>query len=217
VVASTSWVAAFAEAAGATDVRVIAPASVQHPPDYDPRPGDLAAAADADYVLFSEFDGFAARIQEAAAGGELVPVQLENTPSVIRSEVTRLGELFGTQDWLTGFDAEYAELSGQVRAALPDPAPPTIAHVFMAYWGAGFAGLPVTGTYGPMPVTPGELADLPAAAPRLELANAHLPGSNPDVAGATRVELVNFPGEDLDLLEVFRTNADRLTAALSAL
>lgn len=39
VVASTSWAGAFAIAAGARNVALIAPASVPHAPDYDPCSG----------------------------------------------------------------------------------------------------------------------------------------------------------------------------------
>ncbi|WJK39606.1 zinc ABC transporter substrate-binding protein [Solwaraspora sp. WMMA2056] len=218
VVASTTWVGALAKAAGIAEVTVIAPANVQHPPDYDPKPSDLAAVADADYVLYAEFDGFADRLTEAAGGdAELVPVQLENTPAVITAEVTRLGELFGTADaaaaWLAEFDSTYAELSGEVKAASAEPQT-AVTHLFMAYW-AEFAGLQVTGTYGPAPVTASQLAELTAVKPAVVLANAHLPGANPDVDGATRVDIVNFPGADLDLLAVFRNNAESISAALA--
>ncbi|MGE3328299.1 MAG: ABC transporter substrate-binding protein, partial [Acidimicrobiia bacterium] len=59
VVASTTWTGAYAKLAGATDIDVIAPTSVLHPPDYDPKPSDLVAAADADIVVYAEFEGFA--------------------------------------------------------------------------------------------------------------------------------------------------------------
>lgn len=219
VVASTSWVGALAKAAGATDITVIAPASVQHPPDYDPKPSDLTAVAGADYILFAEFDGFATKIKDAAGGeGKLVPVELENTPAKIKSEVTRLGELFKTSAaataWLGTFDTEYAKLSGEVKAKLPKPAPAAVSHLFMAYWG-DFAGVTVAGTYGPQPVSASQLAELTGKKPGLILANAHLPGANPDIAGAKRVDIVNYPGADLDLLGVFRTNAQHFTAAFT--
>ncbi|MFI7211605.1 ABC transporter substrate-binding protein [Micromonospora maritima] len=217
VVASTTWVGALAKAAGATDITVVAPASVQHPPDYDPKPSDLTAVAGADYILFAEFDGFAARLKDAAGGGgKLVPVQLENTPASITSEVKRLAAVFGTDAaasaWTSSFTAEYQTLSNQAKTAAAGRAS-AVSHVFMAYWG-DFAGIPVVGTYGPQPVTPGQLADLTNKKPTLVLANAHLPGANPDIAGAARVDISNYPGADLDLLAVFRTNTERLTAAL---
>ncbi|MGH3765571.1 MAG: hypothetical protein ACRDS0_11515 [Pseudonocardiaceae bacterium] len=84
----------------------------------------------------------------------------------------------------------------------------------MAYW-AEFAGLPVKGTYGPEPVTAGQLAQLTALHPTLVLDNAHQP-ANPDITGAHTVELINFPGADLNLLGVFEENTRRLTAAVKS-
>jgi zinc transport system substrate-binding protein len=218
VVASTSWVGAFAKAAGVTDVTVIAPPSVQHPPDYDPKPSDLVAVAKADYVLYSNFDGFAGKIREAAGGkAKLVPVDLENTPPKIRSEVRRLGAMFGTatvaKSWLSTFDIAYTKLSADVKAKLPSPAPTAVAHAFVEYWG-DFAGVKVVGTFGLQPVTPKQLSELTAKKPRLLLVNAHLPDS-PDIPGSKRVDIINFPSADLDLLSVFRTNAEKLIAAFA--
>ncbi|MGH2952313.1 MAG: ABC transporter substrate-binding protein [Solirubrobacterales bacterium] len=216
--ASTSWAGAFATAAGARNVTLVAPASVPHAPDYDPKPSDLAKIATADYVLYAPFDSFAPRLREAAGGqAETVELNLENTPTNIHAEVTRLGELFGTRaqatEWLSTFDRRYAELSAQVKTAEPQPVPNAVAHVFMAYWGE-FAGLPVKGTFGPEPVTPGQLAQLTALRPGVVLANAHIP-NNPDIAGARTIELSNFPGADLNLLGVFEENTRRLSDALA--
>lgn len=219
VVASTTWVGALARAAGAGDVAVIAPANLQHPPDYDPKPSDLAAVAGADYILYADFDGFAGKLKDAAGGhGTLVSVQLENTPKSIHTEVLRLAETFHTGPaataWLANFDRVYAQLSAEVKRAAGKPRP-AVSQAFMAYW-ADFAGLTVVGTYGPQPVTPSQLAELSAKKPAVVLANAHLPGTNPEIEGARRVDLINYPGSDLDLLGVFRINAARLVAALTA-
>ena len=220
IVASTSWAGAFAKAAGATDITVIAPATVQHPPDYDPKPSDLVAVASADYILYAEFDGFAAKLKEAAGStAKLVAVNLENTPKTITAEVTRLAGIFGTPDaaktWLAGFDTEYARLSAQVKTTVPNPAPTAVSHLFMGYW-ADLAGVKVTATFGPEPITASQLAELTGKKPGLVLANAHLPGNNPDIPGAKRVDIINFPGADLNLLTVFRTNADHFIAALAS-
>lgn len=219
VVASTSWVGAFASAAGASDVQLIAPADLQHPPDYDPRPSDLAAVADADFVLYTEFDGFAQRLREATGSeAELVPVALENSPAGVRAEVTRLGELFGTeeaaQEYLDGFDAEYARLSEEVQMSLPDPPPRVVSNVFFTPW-VEFAGVELVGAYGPQPPDPSQIVELNGESPELVFENAHIPVGEPLVeSGATEIELINFPGEDLDLLGVFRENARRIEGAL---
>jgi zinc transport system substrate-binding protein len=221
VVAATSWEGGLAKAAGATDISVIAPANLTHAPDYDPKPSDLAAVADADIVLYADFEGFAGKIKEATGSkAELLPLQLENSPKAIRAEVTRLGEKFGTSaaatKWLATFDTEYARLSEQVKQARPASPPVTVSQAFMAYWVVDFAGLAVSGTYGPKPLTASELQTLAAKKPRLVVANAHMPG-DPDISGATKVTLINYPGEDLDLMTVFATNADLLAKALRGL
>ena len=221
IVASTSWVAAFAAAAGATDITVIAPSNLQHPPDYDPKPSDLLAVADADYVLLAGFEGFAARLQEAVGGDldKIVMVMTENSPTTIHAEVTRLGELFGTQAaaaaYLATFDQEYEQLANTVKTSLGESKPVVVTHLFMTPW-VYFAGLEPAGTYGPMPMTPAELKKLTDAQPTFVFENVHMGGGDPvvEATGATKIDLVNFPGDDLDLLKVFATNAERIRAAL---
>lgn len=222
VVASTSWVAAFAVAAGVEDVTIVAPADLQHPPDYDPRPSDLAAVAEADYVLLAGFEGFAERLVEATgSGAELIEVEAENTAANIRRQVLALGEVFGTTDaaetWIEAFDERVAELQAELEAARPDPAPSAVAHVFMAYW-TEFAGVDLVGTYGPTPVTADQLAEFTAEAPQLLFANAHVP-AGPAFADldAVQVDIVNFPGDSFDLLEVFEQNTESILAAFAEL
>ncbi len=221
VVASTSWVGALAKAAGASEVTLVAPADVEHPPDYTPKARDLKAAADADYVLYAETDSFAPRLIKAAGDdNELITViPVEATPGKITSEVTRLATTFGTSDaakaWLSTFNAEYTALSGQAKAALPNPAPTAVSELFVGYW-SSLAGIEVTDVYGPQPVTASERADLTAKKPDLVFINAHLPNADPKIPGVIKVKLVNYPGKDLDLLAMFRTNTERLITALTS-
>ncbi|MFF9011995.1 metal ABC transporter solute-binding protein, Zn/Mn family [Streptomyces sp. NPDC014870] len=222
VVVTTTWEGAFAKAAGAEDITVIVPPSTHHAPDYDPKPSDLAAVAKADFVLYAPFEPYAAKIKEAAGSkAELVEVGLDNDADKVRSEVTRLGKLFGTEQaataWKTGFDAEYTKLSGELKAAWPGgKSPNVVAQVFTA-WAAKLAGATTVGTYGPEAVTPGQLAELSKKKPALVLDNAHMSTGTvlPD-SGATQVKIANYPGEDLDLLAVHRAAAAELKKAMGA-
>ncbi|MCB5164063.1 metal ABC transporter substrate-binding protein [Streptomyces bambusae] len=221
VVATTTWEGALAKAAGAENVTVIVPQSVQHAPDYDPKPSDLAAVAKADFVLYAPFEPYAGKIKEAAGSkAQLVEVGLDNDADKTAAEVARLGAKFGTQAragaWQKTFRAEYAKLAGQLRSAWPGGRQPqVVAQVFTA-WSAKMAGAGLVGTYGPEAVTPGRLAELTAKKPQFVLDNAHmttgrvLPG-----AGAEQLEIVNYPGEDLDLLGVYRKAADEIGKALA--
>ncbi|MEV8533404.1 zinc ABC transporter substrate-binding protein [Streptomyces sp. NPDC051211] len=221
VVVTTTWEGAFAKAAGAEDIEVIVPQSVHHAPDYDPKPSDLAAVAKADFVLYAPFEPYAEKIKEAAGSkAKLVQVNLDNDPEKAGAEVARLAALFGTEDagkkWKSGFDGEYARLNGELKAAWPGGQSPAVVSQVFTAWSAKLAGANSVGTYGPEAVTPAQLAELSAKKPALVLDNAHmstgtvLPGS-----GARQVRIVNYPGEDLDLLSVYRNAAAELKKAMA--
>ncbi|MEU3049750.1 zinc ABC transporter substrate-binding protein [Streptomyces sp. NPDC006984] len=220
VVVTTTWEGAFAKAAGAEDVTVIVPQSVHHAPDYDPKPSDLTAVAQADFVLYAPFEPYAEKIKEAAgSSAKLVEVNLDNDPDKVKAEVDKLAALFGTADaatrWKTTFDTEYGKLNEDVRAAWPDGRSPVVVSQLFTVWAAKLAGVSPAGTYGPEPVTPAQLAELSAKKPALVLDNAHMSTGTvlPD-SGADQVKIVNYPGEDLDLLAVYRDAAAGIKKAM---
>ncbi|MCX5151073.1 MULTISPECIES: metal ABC transporter solute-binding protein, Zn/Mn family [unclassified Streptomyces] len=220
VVVTTTWEGAFAKAAGAEDVKVIVPQSVHHAPDYDPKPSDLAAVGKADFVLYAPFEPYAAKIKEAAGSkAELVEVNLDNDADKVRAEVARLGKLFGTEEaatkWSASFDTEYAKLSKDVEGSWPGGKSPAVVSQVFTTWSAKLAGATAVGTYGPEAVTPAQLAELSGKKPALVLDNAHMSTGTvlPD-SGARQVEIVNYPGADLDLLPVYRNAAAELKKAM---
>ncbi|TDU74574.1 zinc ABC transporter substrate-binding protein [Streptomyces sp. KS 21] len=220
VVVTTTWEGAFAKAAGAEDVKVIVPQSVHHAPDYDPKPSDLAAVGKADFVLYAPFEPYAAKIKEAAGSkAELVEVKLDNDTDKVKAEVARLGKLFGTEAaaarWTASFDTEYAKLSEDVQGSWPGGKSPAVVTQAFTGWSARLAGAAPVGTYGPEAVTPAQLAELSGKKPALVLDNAHMSTGTvlPD-SGARQVEIVNYPGTDLDLLPVYRNAAAELKKAM---
>ncbi|MFF2579620.1 metal ABC transporter solute-binding protein, Zn/Mn family [Streptomyces goshikiensis] len=222
VVVTTTWEGAFAKAAGAEEIKVIVPQSVHHAPDYDPKPSDLAAVGKADFVLYAPFEPYAAKIKEAAGSkAELVEVNLDNDADKVKTEVARLGKLFGTEDaaakWTASFDTEYAKLSKDVQAAWPGGKSPVVVSQVFTVWSAKLSGATPVGTYGPEAVTPAQLAELSAKKPALVLDNAHMSTGTvlPD-SGARQVKIVNYPGNDLDLLPVYRNAAAELKKAMGA-
>ncbi|GAA0917952.1 metal ABC transporter solute-binding protein, Zn/Mn family [Nonomuraea longicatena] len=216
VVAASTWEAAFAKAAGATDITVIVPPGVHHAPDYDPKPSDLAAVAAADVVLHADFGGFAGRLKEAAGSdAKVIEVKLDNSPDRVKAEVAKLGDVFGTgaaaKTWTAAFDAEYAAL----KRKLSGKSPVIVAQAFVA-WAADLTGVRPSGVYGPQPPTAAQLADLAAMKPTLILDNSAMPGGAAlaDLR-AKRVVIDNFPAADHDLIGMYRTNADAILDALS--
>jgi len=222
IVATTTWEAAFAKAAGAEDVKVIVPTSVHHAPDYDPKPSDLTAVAEADFVLYAPFEPFAAKIKEAAGSkAKLIEVNLDNSADKATAQVKALGTEFGTASaadaWTTTFTAEYDKLGKDVRAAWPGGKQPTVVAQVFSTWAAQLAGADIVGTYGPEAVTAGQLSALAAKKPEFVLDNAHMSTGTvlPD-SGAKQVSIVNYPGQDQELLTVYRDAAAALKKAMSA-
>nr|WP_203549579.1 hypothetical protein [Actinospica acidiphila] len=178
--------------------------------------------ADADFVLYAPFEPYAEKFKEAAGGdAELVEVDLDNDADKAKAEVTRLGEMFGTEataaEWITSFDTEYGKLQKDLKSAWPDgKAPTVVAQVFSA-WSAKLAGAEVVGTYGPEAVTAEQLSDLSKKKPQLVLDNVHMTTGTvlPD-SGARQVGIVNYPDEDLDLLTVYKNAATTLEKAMNA-
>ncbi|GHH66069.1 hypothetical protein GCM10017673_11190 [Streptosporangium violaceochromogenes] len=219
VVAASTWEAGLAKAAGANDITVIVPPGLNHAPDYDPKPSDLAKVAEADVVLYAPFEGFAGKLKEAAGSrAKLVEVSLDNTPHKIKAEVTRLGAEFGTTEtaiaWTTIFDIEYEALRKRVGRATRGTPPVIVAQAFVA-WAADLAGARPAAVYGPQPPTAGQISKLMATRPRLVLDNSAMPGGAALAnLRARRVVIQNFPDHRLDMMTMYRANANAIIAAL---
>ncbi|MDK1473161.1 ABC transporter substrate-binding protein [Streptomyces sp. 549] len=222
VVVTTTWEGAFAKAAGAEDIDVIVPQSVHHAPDYDPKPSDLAAVAKADFVLYAPFEPYAEKIKEAAGSdAELVEVGLDNNADKVKAEVARLAEKFGTgnsaEKWAGTFDTEYAALSEDLKSAWPGGKSPKIVSQVFTTWAAELAGATTVGTYGPEAVTPAQLGELSKRKPAFVLDNAHMStGAVLPDSGVEQVQIVNYPGDTLDLLSVYRDAATAMKKAMNA-
>ncbi|MCQ4079266.1 ABC transporter substrate-binding protein [Streptomyces sp. RB6PN25] len=221
VVATSTWEAALAKAAGAKNVRYIVPASIRHAPDYDLKPSDLTAVAGADYVLYASFEPFAGRIKDAAGSkAKMIELNLDNDPATTQADVTKLGKLFGTEQaaakWNADFSAQWKTLAQNVRSAWPGGKPQVVVTEVFTTWAAKLAGVQPAGTYGPAEVTPAQLSTLSAKKPALVLDNENmstgtvLPGS-----GAKQLEIVNYPGADLDLMAVYRNAAQQMEKAFA--
>jgi hypothetical protein len=220
VVASTSWTAAIAEAAGARNVRVLAPVELRHPPEYELRPSDLAAASRADIIIYAGWESFAVRLAETAggAGVELVRVVTSNTPESLNAEAERLARILGTEDrfaaWKKEFDPLAEELRQRVLAAWPGGRV-VVEGMFTDF--AGWLGLEILGEYGPAEPSPALIFNLVQTGPALVIDNYHIPSGRPiaEAAGAAYVELINFPGREgtKTVEDLFRYNADALIRA----
>jgi hypothetical protein len=220
IIASTSWVAAVAQCAGAENVRILAPADLRHPPEYELKPSDLHAASKASFIIYSGWEMFAKKLAETAgsAGVRILQIELTNDPVDVKTEARRIAELLGTIEkydaWAAGFDV-YLE---NIRST-----------IFEAYIGkrivvnrmqtpfVKWLGLAIAGEYGPAEPSPALILEMVNTKPAVVIDNYHSP-SGMSIAEAARVpyiELINFPGKDgtQTIEDVFRHNAGMLIKA----
>ncbi len=220
VVASTSWTAAIARAAGAVDIHVIAPAELKHPPEYEIKPSDLEAVRGADYVIYGGYEKFAQRLAETAGGVGAVGITVytDNLPPVFKREARKAAQAMGTVDaylvWEKGFDAALEAMKARIAAVYPDRR--AAVHKYLQTY-AEWLGFEVIGTFGPGEPSPQLVLNLVKAKPALIIDNWH------NIAGkavaeslsAAYVELINFPGRGntKTIEDVFAYNEAQFIAA----
>jgi zinc transport system substrate-binding protein len=220
VVASTSWTGAFARAAGAAEVTVIAPLDLKHPPEYEIKPSDLDAVAGAALVVYAGYEKFAQRLAETTRGSSrpTLVIATDNAPDVIKAQARRIAEAIGTvpayERWAQGFDAFAAGIRSRVQQAYPDRR--AVVQTFQRKY-VEWLGFEVVGVFGPEEPSPAVMLQLMQKKPALVIDNYHNP-SGRAVAESLKVPyvaLVNFPGKDgsRTVEDVYELNARSFVAA----
>lgn len=219
VLVSTSWTAAIARAAGLTDIVVLAPIEMQHPPEYALQPSDLVSVYEADVVIYAGYEAFASRLIEAVDNEHAIVVQVvtQNAPTALDEAVRKVAEAVGTvpeyERWREAFQSDFATLRERLQPHAEGQR--AFVHAMMRPQ-AEALGFEIVGGFGPGPVTPGDLAAVREQEPDLIIDNAHSPIGQglAEASGARRVAFINFPGQDgtESLLDVVRRNVFLIAA-----
>lgn len=221
VVATTSWTAAFAIAAGAEDVHVLAPYEMRHPAEYELAPSDIAVIANSRYIVFAGYEGSVPRIKEAIGsdGPELIQITTDFSLETLETSILKIADLLGTDAVARRSIAEIADFYADWRkelAGLGLSGVSVITHVFHRPL-AVVLGAEVLGVYGPAPLEARQIVELSELNPELIVDNYHNDVGKPlrETMGQKRVavaELVNFPGVagTVSLIDVLRENRRRV-------
>ncbi len=217
VTASTSWTAAIAIAAGADNVKVLSPAELRHPPEYELKPSDLAAASRSKLIVYAGWEIFAKRLSETAgsAGVPVLILETLNHPETLIKEARKIAAVIGTSDeceaWVLSFSAFTNNLKEQILPLYNDRR--AVVHydqIPFAQW----LGFEIIGVYGPAEPSPSLIVELARLKPALVIDNYHAPAGLPiaEAAKAGYAELISFPGKNgsRTLEDVFAYNADIL-------
>ncbi len=214
--ATTEWTAAFCRAAGITDVVVLAPSGLIHPPDYELRPSDIPALINAELIVYGGYEIMAERIHShvAGTGTKLLRIETSYDTTILKKSINRIAMEAGTtpgglerikKAWE---EARYMLLEADIAGK------GVIAHQFQVPF-AKEAGFIIKGVFGPMPPGPKLIAESSSISASFVLDNAHNPIGSPIVEvlkDAALVQLINFPGQHgtRELADVILHNAKAL-------
>ena len=201
VVATTEWTAAFCRAAGLDDIKVLAPASLQHPADYELKPSDVLALMEADLIVFGGYEAMMERIRSHVAGSETEMLQIVTAyaPPVIETSVRAIAVAAGTQNSAETNLLLIKEAFGEARRLTAEAGlagSKVVVHQFQVPF-ARAAGLDVVKEFGPAPPGARLIAGAAETAAVMVLDNSHNPVSaaiQEVLPLADAVELINFPG-----------------------
>lgn len=220
VVASTSWTAAFARAAGADSVAIIAPVELQHPPEYELKPSDLERVKDADIVIYAGYERFVEKLVETSEDEKirLIKIQTTNDPENVTAQARRIAEEIGTlpafNRWLADFDSLTNELSKDFRQFYSDKR--VVVHHFQRPFVESL-GMNIIGEFGPAQPSPKSIASLANKHPDFVIDNYHNPvGKSIAESGESAyAQFINFPGKSgtKTIEDVYRYNYDMLKNA----
>jgi hypothetical protein len=221
-VATTTWTAAFAIAAGIADVVTLAPADLRHPAEYELKASDVAALKGADLIISNGFEVMAKRLAEAAGSQNIRILQIgaDYSLATMRSSLLAIAAVAGTtaqaRASIAKLEAFEASWKGELRAkGLLGAA--ILVHLFQQPLMEEL-GFTVKGVFGPAPLEAAQIARLSRERVSFIVDNWHNEVAAPlreTLPGARYSSLINFPGPDgtVTLLDVLADNRKRLAAA----
>jgi len=222
VVATNSWTAALATAAGATDVVTLAPSGLRHPAEYELKPSDLVSLQGVDLIVSTGFEVMAKKLAEAAGNQKTRTLQIgaDYSLATMRASLTAIAEITGTAVFarksIADIEAFMTAWKTELRAAKVFGSP-IVVHVFQQPLMAEL-GFDVRGVFGPAPLEAAQITKLSGETVRFIVDNWHNEVASPlgeTLKTAKLVSLINFPGPagTKSLLDVLAENRARLKAA----
>jgi len=222
IVATNSWTAAFAAAAGATDIVTLAPSDLRHPAEYELKPSDVAELQDAGLILSTGFEVMAKKLADAAGSQKIRLLQIDADYSLatMRASIMAIADVTGTQARARASIASLERFMASWKAELQAAGlvgAPIVVHLFQQPLMAEL-GFAVKGVFGPGPLEAAQITALTPVNARLIVDNWHNEAAAPlreTMKSSGYVSLINFPGPDgtKSLFDVLSDNRARLRVA----
>jgi hypothetical protein len=218
-VTSTSLTAAIARSAGASEVRMLTPGDITHPPEYEIKPSDLTKLEGANIVVYAGYERMVARLVETSRSKQLLTVQIDTatSPENLIAQVRKVAVALKTEKDAEAWEKRFKERLAHLRSGLGPVAGKRAVVHFHAQPFARWAGLSVVQVVRPGEITSKAIADAIAQKPDVVIDILHLPMARTiaENARCRYVQVINFPGVDktATLEDLFQYNAAQLLKA----
>jgi zinc transport system substrate-binding protein len=201
VVVTNAWTAAYAEAAGAKNITVLAPYDMVHPSEYELRPGDIEKIKKAELIIYA---GYEVMVDQIKTGLEvpdekLVLITTNYKYADIAESVMRIAKLLGTEEFALANLVELYELFEQGKEAIHDKSIDN-QHLILHFFQKSFIeelGITSFTIFGPAPPEPRQILSVSKSNADIIIDNAHNPVGHPfkeTLKDAEHIMLLNFPG-----------------------
>jgi zinc transport system substrate-binding protein len=217
VVASTSWTGAIAEAAGADEVRILAPFELKHPPEYDYRPSDIAQLRSARLLVYGGYESFVKKLAIAAGFPQenLIAIITSNDPDNLKKQARLLAEKMGTQKreaaWEKALNKALADIQKQAKKNKISRKRVLVQKYQIPF--VKWLGFDVIGVFNTDELSPNKVMEYAMMKPDMVIDNFHNPQGKPiaEITKCGYVALINFPSANArSLIELLKENATRL-------
>ncbi len=200
VLATNSWTAAFARAAGVESISQLAPSNMLHPPEYELKASDVKKIREAALLIYAGYEVLMKTVFDSfdKDEGTMLKIVTSYNPKLVRRAVMTIGQKAGNPAKAAAFADAYDVRMAAAVSRLKDKGhygKSVLVH-FHQQALIRALGFNVLAVFGPAPLTAGDLRALGKQAPDLIVDNGHNPMAGPiaEITGAPVIALVNFPG-----------------------
>ena len=219
VVATSSWTAAYARAAGAENILVLAPIEMNHPSEYELRPGDIPKLMKATIIIYAGYEVMTARLQKGLdiPPEKLLQIDTDYNYESIAQTVTKLAFKLGTENKARENLIEIRHILDEGKRAVREKhiaGEKVVVHRFQTSLAKELGLVPVF-IFGPVAPEAADILSVSKANVTYILDNRHNPVGLPfrEVLPYTLYkQLINFPGHlcTKTLSDVIRYNISQI-------
>ena len=219
VIATSSWTAAYAEAAGAANITVLAPFEMEHPSEYELRPVDISKLMKADIIIYAGYEVMTERLKKGLdiPQEKLLLVSTDYSYAAIEKSILSIAARLGTESVARENLSDIRHTFDEGRKAVSEKnisQRPIIAHRFQSSLVSELGLVPVV-VFGPASPEASAIANVSKIQAPLIIDNIHNPVGQPfkEVSpNALHIQLLNFPGmkDTRTLIDVIKYNVDRI-------